>query len=212
MYIPQVSDPSEMSTELPRGASKANFWDARYLNRIVPWDAGAVPPALIGFESGIASRGRVLVPGCGSAYEARYFAERGWTVLAIDFSAAAIAAATAVLGPWSAIALQADFFGFPGDDAPFDAIYERAFLCALPRRLWQDYATRAERLLRPGSLLFGFFYFDSSPKGPPFGSSRDELDRLLLPLFECVADEPVAPADSIDVFRGKERWMEWRRR
>lgn len=201
-----------MTSELPRNAATAEFWDARYRGGIIPWDAGAVPPQLIRFEREAASRGRVLVPGCGSAYEARYLAEHGWTVLAIDFSAAAIAAAEEVLGEWSGVLQQADYFDFAGDAEPFDAIYERAFLCALPRRLWQDYAARAERLLRPGGLLFGYFFFDTNPKGPPFGSSRDELERLMLPLFECVADLPVAPADSIEVFRGKERWMVWRRR
>ena len=201
-----------MTAELPRDASKANFWDARYAAGIVPWDAGAIPAQLLHHESTLDSRGRVLIPGCGSAYEARYFAERGWDTLAIDFSEAAIASALPVLGPHSGLAIQADFFGFPGDDKAFDAIYERAFLCALPRRLWSDYAARAERLIRPGGTLFGFFFFDTSPKGPPFGASRDELERLMLPLFECIEDRAVPPEESIDIFRGKERWMIWRRR
>ena len=201
-----------MPAELPRDASRADFWNARYRGGIVPWDAGVVPPQLIRHESRLATRGRILVPGCGSAYEARHFAEHDWETLAIDFSEAAIAAALPVLGPHSGIAMQADFFGFPGDDKPFDAIYERAFLCALPRRLWSDYAARAGRLIRPGGTLFGFFFFDANPKGPPFGASRDELDRVMLPLFECIDDSAVAPEESIDIFRGKERWMTWRRR
>lgn len=201
-----------MISDLPRDASKAGFWDARYLGGIVPWDAGAVPAPLVRYDAGLSTRGRVLIPGCGSAYEARFLAERGWTALAIDFSEAAIAAARPVLGPHAALAMQADFFGFSGDDVPFDAIYERAFLCALPRRLWPDYAARSGRLLRPGGLLFGFFFFDTNPKGPPFGAAREELDRLMLPLFECIEDQPVPPGESIAIFRDKERWMVWRRR
>lgn len=201
-----------MSAELPRDASRADFWDARYRGGIVPWDSGGMPPLLLRHEFGRAAHGRILVPGCGSAYEARHFAERGRETLAIDFSEAAIAAALPVLGPHSAIALQADFFGFPGDDRPFDAIYERAFLCALPRRLWPDYAARAARLIRPGGTLSGFFFFDANPKGPPFGTSREELEHLLLPLFECIEDHAVAPEESIPIFRGKEHWMTWRRR
>lgn len=34
--------------------------------------------------------GRVSIPGCGSAYEARTFAEKGYDVVAIDFSPAAV--------------------------------------------------------------------------------------------------------------------------
>lgn len=201
-----------MAAELPRDASKADFWDARYLGGVIPWDAGKVPPQLVRHESGLATRGRILVPGCGSAYEARHFAVHGWETLAIDFSEAAIAAALPVLGPHSAIALQADFFGFPGDDRPFDALYERAFLCALPRRLWPAYAARAGKLIRPGGTLFGFFFFDTNPKGPPFGAARDELERLMHPLFDCIGDQPVPPEESIGIFRDKERWMIWRRR
>ena len=64
--------------------------------------------------------------------------------------------------------------------------------------------------LGQGGLLAGYFYFDDAAKGPPFGITRAELDALLSPAFECIADEAVE--DSIPVFAGKERWMVWRRR
>ncbi|MGB9107605.1 MAG: SAM-dependent methyltransferase, partial [Telluria sp.] len=73
-----------------------------------------------------------------------------------------------------------------------------------------DVAARWAALLAPGGLLAGYFFFDSVPKGPPFGIVRGELDALLAPHFECVVDEAVA--DSIPVFMNKERWMVWRRR
>ena len=104
----------------------------------------------------------------------------------------------------------ADFFDFEGDAPPFDAIYERAFLCALPRRVWSDWASRASELLRPGGLLFGNFFFDSNVKGPPFGVDQAELDALLAGEFERIEDEPVE--DSIPAFAGRERWQVWRRK
>jgi hypothetical protein len=71
-------------------------------------------------------------------------------------------------------------------------------------------AARWAQLLAPGGLLAGYFFFDDAPKGPPFGIARAQLDTLLAPHFDCIADDPVA--DSIPVFAGKEKWMVWRRR
>jgi hypothetical protein len=93
---------------------------------------------------------------------------------------------------------------------PPGLIYERAFLCAMPRALWPQVAERWAALLAPGGLLAGYFFFDDAPKGPPFGIARATLDSLLLPHFTCIDDAAVA--DSIAVFQGKERWMAWRRR
>jgi SAM-dependent methyltransferase len=134
--------------------------------------------------------------------------EAGWDVTAIDFSPAAVAAARAVLGPWGKNVAEADFFTFT-PPKPVDFIYERAFLCALPRRLWPQVAQRWAELLAPGGLLAGFFYFNDDPKGPPFGIAAAELDALLTAHFERVENSAVT--DSIPVFAGKEYWQVWRR-
>jgi hypothetical protein len=67
-------------------------------------------------------------------------------------------------------------------------------------------------LVRPGGELAGFFYLDDNLRGPPFGTSRDELQRLLEGAFEPTADEPVPPEESIPVFKRKEIWQVWKRR
>ena len=130
--------------------------------------------------------------------------------MAIDFSAAAVAAARATLGEHGDKVREADFFGPVLAPASFDVIYERAFLCALPRRLWHDWASRCASLLVPGGLLAGFFYADDSERGPPFGLKPGELDMLMSPAFDLI--ESRTPTDSIPVFKGKETWMVWRRR
>jgi hypothetical protein len=58
-------------------------------------------------------------------------------------------------------------------------------------------------------VLAGFYFFAETPRGPPFGTSQDELDALLSGKFLRIDDQPVA--DSIEVFRGKERWQVWRK-
>ncbi|MGZ5074829.1 MAG: hypothetical protein ACXWBL_16930, partial [Usitatibacter sp.] len=121
----------------------------------------------------------------------------------------ALAAARAVLGPHAGRVRHADFFA-PIEGEPFDMVYERAFLCALPRRMWADWGRRMGQVVAPGGVLAGFFYFDAGERGPPFPlEAQAELDRLLAPAFERVEDAPVD--DSIAVFRGKERWQVWRR-
>ena len=65
---------------------------------------------------------------------------------------------------------KADFFAL--DEGPFDLVYERAFLCALPRPRWPDWARRMAELVRPGGELAGFFYMNDNERGPPFGADR----------------------------------------
>lgn len=192
---------------MAQDSSKPDFWETRYLQNFLPWDAGRVPEALTRFAVSHPPC-RALLPGCGSAYEARYLAEAGWTVTAIDFSPAAVEAAQRTLGRYADCVRLDDFFHF-AFNVPFDVVYERAFLCALPRKMWQTYADRVAEVLIPHGLLAGYFYYHDEQRGPPFGTSEQELTELLGKDFERIADEPVT--DSIDVFAGKERWQVWRR-
>jgi SAM-dependent methyltransferase len=190
-----------------KDSAKPEFWDERFSTGITPWDFGGVPPDLKKWLATPRGRMRVLVPGCGSAYEARHLAELGHDVTAIDFSDAALAAALKVLGPHADVLVKADFFRF--QPAVFDLVYERAFLCALPRARWRDWGRRIHVLVRSGGLLAGFFYFDGNRRGPPFGIARHALGELL-ERFELVEDRPAA--QSLTVFQGKERWQVWKRR
>lgn len=205
----RAAKPDHQRPELP------DFWDLRFRERTTPWETGAAPAALRAFaplheeRSGNAAP-RVLIPGCGSAWDAAFLAQRGWAVTALDFSAAALDAARATLGAdWRGTLLHADFFAFAPDTA-FDVIYERAFLCALPRALWPDYAPRMAQLLRPGGLLAGFFFLSDDLKGPPFGIRPEQLEELLAPDFIRREDAPVD--GSLPVFAGRERWQVWERR
>ena len=193
-----------------RDPADAGFWDLRYEARFAPWDAGKVPERLRAFIAAQPQPRNALVPGCGSAHDVAFLAEAGWNVLGIDFSAEAVAAARHVLGAGAGHVRQADFFA-PIAEAPFALVYERAFLCALPRRLWSAWGERMAQLVEPRGILAGFFYFDAGDRGPPFPlHAQAELEALLEPGFERAEDADVG--DSIPVFRGKERWQGWRRR
>ena len=194
---------------MPSDSSAPGFWDTRFRDGVTPWDAGEFPARLQKYLMG-KTAGRVLIPGCGTGYEVRLFAERGWEVLAIDFSEAALEAARRELGHLANRVRQADFFRL--QEGQFDLVYERAFLCALPRPRWPDWGKRMAELVRSGGALAGFFYLDDNQRGPPFGTTRDGLKALRGEAFELVAEETILPAESLAVFKGKEIWQVWKRR
>lgn len=193
---------------MAQDSSRPDFWETRYRDHVMPWDAGRVPARLQRYAREMKPGARVLIPGCGSGYEAYFLAEAGFDVLAIDFSPAAVEVARANLGCFADRVQLADFFTFDVD-APFDVMFERAFLCALPRKMWADYPRRTSELLAPEGVIAGYWFFDDNPKGPPFGTSEAELQALLGERFARTSDEPVD--DSIPVFQGRERWQVWKK-
>lgn len=159
---------------------------------------------------------KVLIPGCGAANEVEHFLAQKWLPTAIDFSPAAVTQAKMQLGALASCVREDDFFSGGIHAGDFDVIYERAFLCALPRRMWAQWASRVAELVpaatagSEGGRLIGFFVEDDNPRGPPFGLKPGELEELLLPAFTLL--EKKMPTDSIPVFAGKESWQVWARR
>ena len=194
---------------MAQDSSRPEFWDNRYRAGATPWDAGGVPPQLARWLKALPNA-RVLVPGCGAGYEVRAFAQAGHDVLGIEFSDAACETARRELGALAERVRKADYFAF--EAAPFDVVYERAFLCALPRRLWPRWAERTGAVVRSGGALAGFFFFDDNDRGPPFGISPERLDELLRPCFVLESSVEIGPHESSEVFKGKERWQLWRRK
>ncbi len=187
-----------------------DHWDALYRAGRKPWDPGGVPQQLEDWIARQSTRGRALVPGCGSAWEASRLADAGWDVLAVDFSPEAVAHARRILGRRSGVVQLADFFDLPAGDG-YDLVYERAFLCALPPALRTAWRDKVETLLAPGGRLAGFFFFGSaSPSAPPFPLASGELEGLLEPGFRRLEDVPTG--GSAPVFAGRERWQAWARR
>lgn len=191
-------------------SARAEFWTSRYNAGETPWDFHGVPSALEEFLGRSVKPGRVLVPGCGFGYEVKAFLNAGFTVTAIDFSPAAVKRTRHLLGlnPKATIYL-ADFFKHDFSDHGFDLIYERTFLCSLAPSLRPEYADKMARLLRPGKRLIGFFFYGSQSDPPPYAITRPEVEQLLGDHFELIRDDAVS--DSLPLFKGMERWQEWRR-
>jgi hypothetical protein len=95
------------------------------------------------------------------------------------------------LGPFADRFVLGDSFEFDYG-RPFDVIYERTFLCAMPRRLWPRDARRT------AARLASFFCFSDEPTGAPFGTRPDVLAPLLSAWFVPVDDRAVE--DSMALF------------
>jgi len=188
-------------------AAQPDFWEKRFAENFTPWDAGRVPEALEKFLRAEPRGQRVLIPGCGSGYEVRAFAEAGFETLAIDFAPAAVDVRN---GPWdrsrtsfaSRISLNpiSPHRSTSCTSAPSCARCPAALaaLCAAgvgalavrrkARRIFLLRRRRARAALR---LKAG------------------ELEDLLGRHFVRTADASVS--DSIPIFAGKERWQIWTR-
>lgn len=190
------------------------FWNQRYAAACTPWDLGAAPPALLRFLSTNPGEGRrVLVPGCGSGHEIPAFANAGYQVTALDFSAEAIARVRRQLGHRADITLLCgDFFTAPFSPGSFDLIYERTFLCALPLARRAELVACTARWLRPGGQVAGLYFYGPKDDGPPFGLESEEAARLFDPQFELILDVAVPAQETLPLFADRERWQVRRRR
>ena len=126
----------------------------------------------------VAAGAATLIPGCGAAYELAYLVRGRLGRYRDRFFAGRGGDGARDGGAVGGRVVRGRFFRLRAGAGRSTLIYERAFLCALPRAMWPQVAARWAQLLPPGGLLAGFFFFDDAPKGPPFGISRDELDAL----------------------------------
>ena len=192
--------------------SQPEYWNSRYLKDNTPWDFGGVPADLKTFLKKNGKGAKVLIPGCGSGYEIKAFAEAGYDVTAIDFAPFAVERAKRMVGPaLAAQVLVGDFFQHDFPSASFDVVYERSFICSIPPELRQAYRDRMAQLLKYRGLLVGYYYYNKPQilEGPPYGFAWGTADELFSRYFILVKDDPVN--DSLPLFVGRERWQERRR-
>lgn len=190
----------------------ANYWNARWESGQTGWDIGQASPPLTEYAASVPpserAAMRVLIPGCGNAYEARELLRMGYGELTLlDIAPEALASARArfeAQGETFAERIRwvcADFFEH--EDA-YDLILEQTFFCALDPALRPRYARQMHALLRPGGRLAGVLFDRAFEGGPPFGGSIAEYRALFEPLFEIETLIPcpnsIAPRQGAEAF------------
>lgn len=205
----------------------ADFWHERWARGEIGFHRSDVHPMLERHWREVAGgRPRVLVPLCGKSLDLHWLAARGHEVVGVELDEGAIrsffdeAGATPTVvdeGPlrcWRAGAvtiLQGDFFDYR-PDRPFDAIYDRAALIALPEPDRARYLERLGRLLagEGRGLLITLEYPQDAMTGPPFSVPAEELARYADAAalrFECLARQ-----DALEEHPGfRERGLPWLR-
>lgn len=187
----------------------ANYWSDRYQEGETGWDLGQASPPLTGYIDQLPRKDlRILIPGCGNAYEAAYLLEHGFTnVTILDYAAEPL---ERVHQPHKDAVgerlhlVQDDFFRHEGE---YDLILEQTFFCAL--KPWQrpDYVHKMHRLLAPEGKLAGvLFQIPLYEDHPPFGGSREEYLTYFLPLFLVLHMETAT--NSIEPRQGNELFIE----
>ncbi len=161
-----------------------SYWDDRWLNKQTGWDIGYASTPLVEYFNQIDDKKlRILIPGCGNAYEAEHLVNEGFSnVHVVDISKTAIDNFLTRFPKFPrSQTIHADFFKL---DSEYDIIVEQTFFCALHPTLRGAYAKKAWELLGENGKLVGLLFntiFEHD--GPPFGGRKEEYETYFEGLF-----------------------------
>ncbi|HSC52726.1 MAG TPA: methyltransferase domain-containing protein [Phnomibacter sp.] len=158
------------------------YWSQRYLQHTDAWDLGEPSPPLKAYIDQLTDKNlRILIPGCGNAYEAQYLLHKGFkNITLVDISEVLVAKLQQQLSGTSIQIIHTDFFRFHQQQ---DLILEQTFFCALDPSLRKSYAQHVLSLLAPQGTLAGLLFDAVFESSPPFGGSKAEYQQLFSPLF-----------------------------
>ncbi|MDT5117069.1 MAG: hypothetical protein QOE30_2808 [Mycobacterium sp.] len=156
-----------------------------------PWNIGEPQPELAALVAAGKFRSEVLDAGCGVAELSLALAAQGYTVVGVDLTPTAIAAATKaaqVRGLTSASFVQADITSFTGHDGRFSTVVDSTLFHSLPVEGRDGYLRSVHQAAAPGASLFvlvfakGAFPAEMEPK--PNEVEEDELRAAVSKYWE----------------------------
>ncbi len=169
------------------------FWQQRWREQRIGFHVPAVNEALVRWwpTLGLAPGSRVLVPLCGKSLDLWWLRDAGHEVVGVELSDLACEQVftergavphVALRGPHVSrtvpglTVLKGDFFALKPAE-PFDAVWDRAALIALPPDLRLRYVARMAKLLSPSArgLLVTLEYDQTQRQGPPWAVMPDEV-------------------------------------
>ncbi len=169
-----------------------NYWNSRWQNKETGWDVGNASNPLTAYTDQLINKNsRILIPGCGNAYEAEHLLSKGFSNITIlDISPILVDELTNRLAPHIGSGLQIICDDFFNHQSTYDLILEQTFFCALHPSLREAYVKHMHQLLKPQGKLAGVLFNKSFTKGPPFGGNADEYRLLFSPYFTIEKMEP----------------------
>lgn len=173
-------------------------WDAAYRKDAPPpWSIGRPQPELAALVDQCRIRSEVLDAGCGHAALSLALAARGYSVLGLDASPTAVAAAAAEQGLTAAAFERADVTSFRGYDGRFSTILDSGLFHSLPPERRQDYLQSIFRAAAPGAWLYilafaagAFGDEDAGDRPGPRGLTEEELRDSVSTLWDVIDIRP----------------------
>ncbi|OBI51952.1 SAM-dependent methyltransferase [Mycobacterium kyorinense] len=168
-------------------ANEVLDWDSAYRQEGVfegppPWNIGEPQPELATLVRDGKVRSDVLDAGCGYAELSLALAAEGYTVVGIDLTATAVAAATKAAeerGLSTASFAQADITSFTGYDGRFNTVIDSTLFHSLPVEGRDGYLRSIHRAAAPGAvyyvLVFAKAAFPPEAEQGPNTVDEDEL-------------------------------------
>jgi SAM-dependent methyltransferase len=156
-----------------------------------PWNIGEPQPELAALMAAGKFRSDVLDAGCGFAELPLALATEGYTVVGIDLTPTAIAAATkaaAERGLTTASFEQADITSFTGYDGRFSTVVDSTLFHSLPVEGRDGYLRSVHRAAAPGAsyyvLVFAKGAFPAEMETGPNEVDEDELRAAVSKYWE----------------------------
>lgn len=158
------------------------YWSQRYQQNTDAWDMGMPSPPITQYIDQLTDNNlRILIPGCGNAYEAIYLLKHGFTnITLIDIAEYLVQQLQQNPLLQQARILHQNFFDH---NETYDLILEQTFFCALHPSLRQHYAQHMCQLLAPNGKLAGLLFDDHFQQSPPYGGDIEEYQQLFTPFF-----------------------------
>jgi methyl halide transferase len=167
-----------------------NNWNSKYKTKETGWDIGFVSPPLKEYIDQVSDLSiKILIPGCGNAYEAEYLFKKGFkNIFIVDYSEIAISNLIKRIPDFPIFnTICDDFFNISGQ---YDLILEQTFFCAIDPSLRDNYAKKVSSLLKNDGKLVGlFFSLPMFSDHPPFGGSIEEYIKCFSKLFLIIKME-----------------------
>jgi thiopurine S-methyltransferase len=183
-----------------------DIWNERYHSNDIGWDIGYISTPLKEYFDQIENKKlKILIPGCGNAYEAEYLIQLGFkNVFLIDWAQKALDEFQKRNPDFpSKHLICEDFFEHKG---AYDLIIEQTFFCAINPSLREGYAIQMKSLMIEGGKLVGLLFNDKLYSNrPPFGGKKSEYLELFSKHFQQVSMEKAY--NSISPRKGRELFI-----
>lgn len=196
--------------------SSSKFWDNCYINHNTGWDLGSVTPVFKDWCDNLQKKYSIFVPGSGNGYDPLYFASKGHSVTAVDFSKEAINAMTAKAKKQqiNINIIKQDIFKLDSTlFNSFDYVIEYTCFCAIDRKRRLDYIKIMNNILKKDGELIGLFLpilKDKKDGGPPYSINVDKVITQFSNYFDILKSKKHKL--SIDARMGNEQYIHFRKR